>query len=198
MNEPIIKHNEMVAQLAKSGEAIINELSPATVHLWHMATGISGEVGEVGEAIVDEDKIDDVDEENMIEELGDIEFYLEGYRQGVNLSREDTINYTHMTFSQYGKSMDGVIFDYVRLTVAASQLLDATKKAAAYNKEINQANVVNALRDIELYLESIRQHFGIIHEETLRHNVAKLGKRYKGHNYSNEQAHARADKTTTS
>lgn len=198
MTEEKIKHHDMVTKLAKTGEAIISELSPTTVHLWHMATGISGEVGEVGEAIIDQDKIDDVNTENMIEELGDIEFYLEGYRQGVKLSREDLITYQSMTFSQHGQSMDGVIFDYVRLTIAASQLLDATKKAAAYNKEINYSNVVNALRDIEVYLESIRQHFGILHEETLFHNVNKLGKRYKNHEYSNKQAHDRADKTSSS
>jgi NTP pyrophosphatase (non-canonical NTP hydrolase) len=76
----------------------------------------------------------------------------------------------------------------------AGELLDAIKKSAIYNKPIDLANVIEELGDLEFYMEGLRQGLGITREETLEANVAKLGKRYKGHIYTDAQAQARADK----
>jgi NTP pyrophosphatase (non-canonical NTP hydrolase) len=87
-----IKHNEMVASLVKSGDAIISSLTPEKAHVLHMAVGISGESGELLDAVkkhVIYNK--EIDRENVIEELGDLEFYMEGLRQGFNITREETI-----------------------------------------------------------------------------------------------------------
>lgn len=57
-----------------------------------MTMGISGEAGELLDAIkkgVIYRK--PLDRENIIEELGDIEFYLEGLRQQLHISREETL-----------------------------------------------------------------------------------------------------------
>ena len=114
-----IKHNEMVAALAKDGGDIIKELTPETAHNLHMAVGISGEAGE---------------------------------------------------------------------------LLDAVKKQAIYGKEIDRENVIEELGDLEFYMEGLRQQMGITRQETIDANIAKLGKRYEGFQYSNEAAQKRADK----
>ena len=82
----------MVTTLAKSGLAICEEMDPHKAHMLHMAMGISGEAGELLDAIkkaVIYNK--PLDLENVIEELGDIEFYLEGLRQGLGMNREDTL-----------------------------------------------------------------------------------------------------------
>jgi NTP pyrophosphatase (non-canonical NTP hydrolase) len=88
----VIKHNEMVAALVKSGDAIIASLTPEKAHVLHMAVGISGEAGELLDAVkkhVIYNK--EIDRENVVEELGDLEFYMEGLRQGFNITREETI-----------------------------------------------------------------------------------------------------------
>lgn len=87
-----INHCEMVKALAKSGDAIAQEITGEDAHLMHMAIGICGEAGELMDAIkkrVIYRKA--LDRENVLEELGDLEFYLEGMRQGLSISREECL-----------------------------------------------------------------------------------------------------------
>jgi len=82
------EHHELVRQLAKPGEEIIDDLTPTQAFVLHMAIGVSGEAGELLDAIKKwaiYQKPLDID--NVIEELGDIEFYLEGIRQKLGLNR---------------------------------------------------------------------------------------------------------------
>jgi len=83
-----MNHQELVANLAKQGIDIVAELKPEQAFVLHMAVGISGESGELLDAIKKwaiYQKPLDVD--NVIEELGDLEFYLEGIRQKLGLDR---------------------------------------------------------------------------------------------------------------
>lgn len=83
----------MVAALAKPGERIASELTGEDAHLIHMAIGISGESGELLDAIKKRVVYrKELDRENVIEELGDLEFYLEGIRQGLGVTREQCID----------------------------------------------------------------------------------------------------------
>lgn len=87
-----INHGEMVTALAKSGDAIISSLTTEKAHALHMAVGISGESGELLDAIKKHVIYNKpLDRENVTEELGDLEFYMEGLRQGLGISREETI-----------------------------------------------------------------------------------------------------------
>jgi len=91
MNEDI-SHEDMVKTLAKDGRDIMYSLTPEKIHAWHMATGVSGEAGELLDAVkkmVVYNKPED--RENIIEELGDIEFYLAGLRVGFGITREQTL-----------------------------------------------------------------------------------------------------------
>jgi len=76
----------------------------------------------------------------------------------------------------------------------AGELFDAVKRHVIYNKEIDRANVIEELGDLEFYMEGLRQGLGITREETLLANIAKLGKRYEGLTYTDAAAQARADK----
>lgn len=101
-----IKHNEMVKVLAKSGDIIAKELTGNDAHLMHMAIGISGEAGELLDAI--KKRViyrKDLDLENVIEELGDLEFYLEGIRQGLGLTREQCLE---ANINKLGKRYEGM------------------------------------------------------------------------------------------
>lgn len=111
-------HSELVSRLKKQGSAIIDTLSSGEVDLWHGATGVVGEAGE---------------------------------------------------------------------------LIDAVKKHVVYNQQIDIANIIEELGDIEFYLEMIRQNLGITRKETLLHNMEKLNKRYT-EGYTDLAAQERADK----
>lgn len=73
------------------------------------------------------------------------------------------------------------------------ELLDAVKRYAIYQKELDRANVVEELGDLEFFMEGLRQDLGITREETLEHNRRKLDQRYAA-GYTDEEAAARADK----
>jgi NTP pyrophosphatase (non-canonical NTP hydrolase) len=88
----MIKHNEMVAALCKKGEDIIAAMTPDSAHILHMAVGISGEAGELLDAVKKHTIYNKpIDRENVIEELGDLEFYMEGLIQRLGITREETI-----------------------------------------------------------------------------------------------------------
>lgn len=88
-----MEYSEFVSKLCKPGDKIAESITPEKAHMLHMAIGISGEAGELLDAVkkhVIYEK--SLDLANAIEELGDLEFFLEGFRQSVNLLREDIIN----------------------------------------------------------------------------------------------------------
>lgn len=88
----IINHSDMVSKLAKDGKDIVAQMTDNDAHVLHMAVGISGESGELLDAIkkgVIYNK--PFDKENIIEELGDLEFYMEGLRQGFGITRAETL-----------------------------------------------------------------------------------------------------------
>lgn len=83
-----------VNALCKSGEEIHSEMTPQQAHILHMAIGVAGEAGELLDAIkkfVVYQKTLDV--ENVVEELGDLEFYMQGLRSALNIKREETISH---------------------------------------------------------------------------------------------------------
>ena len=82
-----------VRRLAKPGEEILKSLDSNQCHMLHMAVGIAGEAGELLDAIkkaVIYQK--PLDLENVIEELGDLEFYMEGLRQACKVTRSQVIS----------------------------------------------------------------------------------------------------------
>jgi NTP pyrophosphatase (non-canonical NTP hydrolase) len=116
-----ITHAELVAALVKPGEQIKAEVTADELHLLHMLLGICGEAGE---------------------------------------------------------------------------LLDALKKTIIYRKPLDKENVTEELGDLEFYLEGARSSplINVKREETLKHNIAKLSKRYESLRYSDDAARERADK----
>ena len=85
------EYSEMVDKLTKDP----NDINMANIDkdLTHMALGIAGEAGEIVDAIkkfVIYGKF--LDMKNVIEELGDMEFYMEHLRQILCLSREEILD----------------------------------------------------------------------------------------------------------
>lgn len=87
-----IEFSAMVAALVKPGANIAEALTAEEAGAWHAATGVSGEAGELLDAIkkyVVYRK--PLDRTNVVEELGDLEFYMEALRQELKISREETL-----------------------------------------------------------------------------------------------------------
>ena len=85
-------HANLVAELVKNPEEIVDSLTPSKVNLIHAILGISGEAGELLDAIKKYTIYNkELDIDNVIEELGDLEFYMEQIRQELNITRDDTL-----------------------------------------------------------------------------------------------------------
>lgn len=101
-----ITHSELVSKLAKPGQTIIDELTPLKSHCWHMASALQGEAGELFDAIkkwVIYGK--KPDRANIVEELGDLEFFMEGFRAALKITREETIEANIAKLSERYKEM---------------------------------------------------------------------------------------------
>lgn len=68
------------------------EIEGTQAHLLHMAVGIAGEAAELLDAVVKYVEGDRLDIDNCIEELGDIEFYMEGFRDALSFTRKNILD----------------------------------------------------------------------------------------------------------
>lgn len=82
----------MVRKLAKPGHEILSSMSPADAALWHMATGICTEAGEllstVKSAVMYRRPLDIP---NLVEEIGDLEFYIQGLLDIIDSNRDECL-----------------------------------------------------------------------------------------------------------
>ncbi|GIW60333.1 MAG: hypothetical protein KatS3mg087_1399 [Patescibacteria group bacterium] len=94
---------KVVYSTCKSGTAISEEISPRKAHLIHMAMGISGEAGELLDCIkkyVIYNKPLDVN--NLIEEIGDIFYFLVGLMEWEGIDPEVVISaLEHKLYTRY-------------------------------------------------------------------------------------------------
>jgi NTP pyrophosphatase (non-canonical NTP hydrolase) len=91
-SEVKVSYQKMVKALAKPGFAILESLDSDKCHLLHMAVGVSGEAGELIDAVKKHVIYGKpLDMENIKEELGDLEFYMEGLRGKLGLTRAEIL-----------------------------------------------------------------------------------------------------------
>jgi len=91
-NELAATYSNFVAAHVKDGEDIRVAIRAIDCHYLHMLIGLSGEVGELQGAFKKHVMYDKpLDLANVIEELGDIEFYLEGLRQSLGVTRVEIL-----------------------------------------------------------------------------------------------------------
>lgn len=119
------RYGEMVKNLAKDGEEILKSLTPEKCHLLHMAFAIGGEVGELSDSIkkfifynkpITAEMVD-----NWKEELGDIEFYLEGLRQALNEIQAEPISRREVLANNMHKLLTGKNARYASGTFSDEQ-----------------------------------------------------------------------------
>lgn len=87
-----VQFDLMVAKLIKPGEDILASMTPEKMDLVHCALGISGEAGEVVDAIKKYVAFNmELDRAKVVKEMGDLEFYLEAARQNLGITREEIL-----------------------------------------------------------------------------------------------------------
>lgn len=175
-----IDYSDMVLVLAKSGRLIHSYIDSQACHILHMIMGLTGEFGE----LVDNDGT----RENLIEELGDFEFYFEGFRQGYDVPLEE-VNKFPKTFKRV--TTHGQIGAVI---ISTSNLVDVAKKAIIYEKPIDRERLIEEMRQVRYALLSMYDANDLTLEEIQHANKRKLAKRYEGFQYSNAAAQKRADK----
>lgn len=95
------KYDKMTAALSKAGSDIISELSPEKADLLHMAVGVSGEAGELLDAVKKTAIYGKpLDHKNMVEELGDLEFYMSRIRQIIGVTRDEVLEQNYDKLSK--------------------------------------------------------------------------------------------------
>ncbi len=99
-------HREFVRKLCKAGSVIAEELTPEDCHRLHMAIGISGEAGElldaIKKAVIYRKPLDIA---NIVEECGDLLFYISGMLDSIGVDIESAIAANTSKLSiRYGKA----------------------------------------------------------------------------------------------
>jgi NTP pyrophosphatase (non-canonical NTP hydrolase) len=85
-------YQQFVNSIVKPGDEIIRQLTPQQAHLLHMAVGVSGEAGELLDAIKKHCVYQKpINMENVMEEAGDILFYLTGILNELDMTIEQCI-----------------------------------------------------------------------------------------------------------
>ena len=186
-----ITHPQLVAALVKSPYDIILGLNVHGVDLWHGATGVAGEAGELLEAMLFPPEAG-IDVVNLREELGDLYFYIEQIvqRTGIVL---DWASLEEQARDNRAR-LDGPMFYAASVAVHGSQVLDTVKKAAIYNKPLDTEMLANQLGALIVSMLTVGLMFGLRRSECLAANIIKLSKRYTSLSYSDQQAQDRADK----
>ena len=99
-------HREFVRNLCKPGSVIAEELTPEDCHRLHMAIGISGEAGELLDAVKKATIYrKPLDVANIVEECGDLLFYIAGMLDSIGVDIESAMSANASKLSiRYGKS----------------------------------------------------------------------------------------------
>lgn len=152
----------------KSGQAILDSLTPQRASIAHMLAGVQDEMMEVSLAI------DNQDDENLREELGDLCFYIVGLAADYGLTLP-----TEPKGNGNGRSFEDVV--------------TMIKRDIYYQKPINLTKLQENLNNMLYEFSEIAKELNTTLEELLQQNQDKLNKRYAT-GYSDQQAQDRADK----
>lgn len=88
------KHQELAERLCKTDRQLYQELDVSNeLHYMHMAMGIATECGELIDALKKATIYkQELDRENIIEELGDLLFYLSGLTSRLDITLEEVVD----------------------------------------------------------------------------------------------------------
>ena len=176
----------MVAKLFKK-----QGMHPQYEALMHAAIGISGEAGEILLAW----SAADPDEENLLEEYGDLEFYMEALCQATGITEDALGTMCELLIQKEGKHQ----YTLMEFVVIASNILDSAKRCWVYGKDLEdlRTKLVTDMAHLTLCADQMYKAGETKYEDVRHQNMVKLigaKGRYRDQVYSDEAANARADK----
>ena len=147
--------------------------------LLHAVIGILTEIEELlDNHISHNDKEANLDPVNILEEAGDVLWYL------AIIGRMYDIKPTELTIvSQVGTPMN-IILAIIKETC---KMLDMLKKKMYYNKPINEESFTSSAKLVMIFIQDYMNHFNINLEDSFDININKLKARY-GDKFSSERA----------
>lgn len=151
----------------------------------HAAIGLSGEAAEwlLGDS-----------RKNVIEEAGDMEFYIEAMKQHVVMDYSAAVA---LGKADHRATNIGVHNAFINIVTITGDILDTTKKSWIYGKEMNNVEISRLILILELNLELVYELFGTNRAEVWHMNQVKLigpGGRFESGFYSDSAAIERKDK----
>lgn len=151
----------------------------------HAAVGIAGESAEW----IGADNFT-----NILEEAGDMEFYVEALKQNVASDIDGAVKKGIVDIRATNLTI-GTVF--VNVVTLGGDILDQVKKSWVYGKPLNSAELTRLVLILELNLEAIYKLFDVSRAQVQLRNQVKLigpGGRFESGFYSDSAAIKRADK----
>ncbi len=146
----------------------------------HAALGVASEAGEIYEAIIDGK------ETEVIEELGDIMWFVNLMCHYKNFDLQELIEY-----SAKSKEVD-VFINYPGIACSSSELCDLVKKTHAYGKPVDDQKFRLCLAKIVQWVACRAHMIGLEGlGDVFAKNIAKLSARYPAGTFSVESALSR-------
>ena len=172
---------DVITLFKEQVKTLIKPLPTTDENLSHIILGLLGESGEFADCIKKAkiyNKLLDV--ENLIEESGDILFYLEACKLFIPTSQDGTATLVAPI------SPDPLVNNAISLGILVNDFIQHIIE----NRQFPIPLEIAILKNISSSLNLV----GTTLDVALQHNLDKLSKRYSSGSYSDEQAQARADK----
>ncbi len=179
----VIRYDDFVRKLMKMGTPEFNGL--------HLGIGVASEVFELHEPLDAWFFKGEEISTHLIEEFGDVEFYMQAAQNHYALN---DVDYAILPAQEpYNfKSVDELL---CFLFKAAGDFVDVIKKEYIYGKPREIKKVILALMHLRLTLDNLYERMDTNRAHVLQCNALKLETRYAGLMYSDQAAIARADKS---
>lgn len=150
----------MVQELAKAPHLIRATLTDEIMDLLHGAVGISGEAGELLDAVkklaMYNKPLTDAVKENIVEELGDLEFFMEMIRRRLLITRASTLthNFNKLTKKRYPSGYSDMAAqeradkiadsDLNNIETIQYEMLTPLQLVDGWNKQVKHNDVISA------------------------------------------------------
>ena len=181
------KYRQMVTNLIKPPEVLKEDWSANECHVLHMLIGLCGELQELVVAVENNDRC------NILEELGDIDFYLDGMKLAFNLPTDVVRPDPNFDYDCYTLQESVAIFQ--NDLMGDNGLLNVVKRHIISRKSsVTREEVITAIANLEAQFANLVISLCYERAQCREHNYVKLGQRYSSGMYSDDQANNREDK----
>lgn len=176
----------------------LNPLPTREDRLLHAALGAGSEVGEFAKAMMVCYSKNDPEGHNVVEELGDVFWYLSAVCVEMGWRFEDLLmnsaNYFHQLNKDFGiDRFKSVQQRYTALAYYVGEIQTLVKSNAYYKKEIDAGAMSQAVAMSITSVSIMARFFNFNPEDVAKANIEKLNKRYP-EKFTIEHAVARLDK----